>query len=52
MQRTEAEAKKDKSMKKDKTLALNGLLEDNKGSDAASRGNNLLTDIKIVKTHH
>lgn len=28
MQRTEAEVKKDKSMKKDKTLMLNGILEE------------------------
>lgn len=47
MQRTEAEAKKDKSMKKDKTLLLNGLLEENKNTEAAA---NLLTDVKIVKT--
>lgn len=47
MQRTEAEAKKDKSMKKDKTLLLNGLLEENQSHD---RAKDLLTDIKIVKS--
>lgn len=46
MQRTEAEAKKDKSMKKDKTLQLNGLLEEKQNND---RTKDLLTDIKIVK---
>lgn len=36
-------------MKKDKTLALNGLLEEKNNNDAANRTKELLTDIKIVK---
>ena len=46
MQRTDMETKKDKSMKKDKTLQLNGLLEEKQSND---RTRDLLTDIKIVK---
>lgn len=49
MQRTDAEGKKDKQ-KKDKTLALNGLLEENKNAQDAVNRKDLLTDIKIVKT--
>lgn len=47
-QRTEAEAKKDKSMKKDKTLLLNGLLDENKGNQDKAAAN-FLADIKIVR---
>lgn len=49
MQRSEVEAKKDKSMKKDKTMLLNGLLEENKSTVDGGRPRDLLTDIKIVK---
>ena len=47
-QRTEAEGKKDKSMKKDKTLLLNGLLDENKNNQDKGSAN-FLTDIKIVR---
>ena len=49
VQRTDGESKKDKASKKDKTLLLNGLLEENKNAEAANRTRELLTDIKIVK---
>jgi hypothetical protein len=32
MQRSDIETKKDKAMKKDKTMMLNGLLEENKST--------------------
>jgi len=49
MQRSEVETKKDKAMKKDKTMMLNGLLDDNKSTVDGSKQRDLLTDIKIVK---
>ena len=49
MQRTDNEAKKDKAMKKDKTMALNGLLDENKSTADSGKQKDHLLDIKIVK---